>query len=119
MALNIRLARVYDELAPEDGVRALVDRLWPRGMHRQDPRVGRWFKDVAPSTELRKWYDHQPERRAAFGHRYRAELADPAMAAELDELRRLAQPGALTLVTATKEIEISHLDVLKQVLEER
>lgn len=118
-ALNIRLARVYEHPVPEDGVRVLVDRLWPRGMHRDDPRLGRWFKEVAPSNDLRKWYDHQPERHDEFCRRYREELAAPAMIPALDELRGLAKPGPLTLTTATAHIEDSELPVLKAVLEEQ
>ena len=78
--------------------------------------MGRWDKQVAPSTELRQWYGHQPDRFAEFASRYQAELAGQAGA--LDELRALADPGPLTLVTATKHLEDSHLGVLKQVLEE-
>ncbi len=115
----IRLARVYDDPAADDGVRVLADRLWPRGLHRDDPRVGRWDQQVAPSTELRRWYGHQPDRFAEFARRYQAELADPDRAGALDELRVLAAPGPLTLATATKHLEDSHLGVLKKVLEER
>lgn len=120
----IRLARVYDEPSPDDGVRALVDRLWPRGLHREDPRVGHWFKDVAPSAALRRWYGHQPKRHAEFRRRYLAELNqadvdDPSVRAALEELSSLARPGPLTLVTATKQIEGSQLGVLKEVLEGR
>jgi uncharacterized protein YeaO (DUF488 family) len=112
----MRLARVYDDPDPADGIRVLVDRLWPRGLRKQDPRVGRWCKQVAPSTELRRWYDHDLDRYAEFAHRYRAELADPELAPALDELRTLAATGPLTLVTATKQIEQSHLSVLNEVL---
>ena len=119
MALTIGLGRVYDDVTPDEGTRALVDRLWPRGLHRDDPWVGRWVKEVAPSSSLRTWYGHRPDRREEFVRRYRAELADPALADALDELRDLARRGALTLVTATKNIEDSHLAVLKEKLEER
>ena len=115
----IRLARVYDEPSPQDGTRALVDRLWPRGLHRDDPRVGHWFKDVAPSTALRQWYGHQPQRYAEFARRYRAELKGPETAPALAELRTLAHRGPLTLVTATKTIEESQLPILKKALEAR
>ena len=113
----MRTARVYDDPDPDDGIRVLVDRLWPRGLHRQDPRVGRWCKQVAPSTELRRWYDHDPDRYTEFARRYRAELSDPAMDPVLDELRALSAEGPLTLVTATKQIKQSHLGVLNEVLE--
>ena len=116
--IAMRTARVYDDPDPDDGTRVLVDRLWPRGLRTQDPRVGRWCKQVAPSTELRRWYDHDPDRYAEFARRYRAELADPAVRSALDELRALAAEGQLTLVTATKQIELSHLGVLEAVLEQ-
>jgi uncharacterized protein YeaO (DUF488 family) len=115
--IAMRIARVYDDPDPDDGIRVLVDRLWPRGLRTQDPRVGRWCKEVAPSTELRRWYDHDSDRYTEFARRYRAELADPAQAPALDELRALAADGALTLVTATKQTEQSHLGVLAAVLE--
>jgi len=113
----MRTARVYDDPDPDDGTRVLVDRLWPRGLGKQDPRIGRWCKEVAPSTELRRWYGHDPDRYAEFAQRFRAELADPAVAPALDELRALAVAGPLTLVTATKQIELSHLGVLEAALE--
>jgi len=115
----MRTARVYDDPDPDDGTRVLVDRLWPRGLGKQDPRIGRWCKEVAPSTELRRWYGHDPDRYAEFAQRFRAELADPAVAPALDELRALAVAGPLTLVTATKQIELSHLGVLAEVLQVR
>ena len=115
----MRTARVYDDPDPDDGTRVLVDRLWPRGLGKQDPRIGRWCKEVAPSTELRRWYGHDPDRYAEFARRFRAELADPAVAPALDELRALAVGGPLTLVTATKQIELSHLGVLAEVLQVR
>ncbi len=115
----MRLGRVYDDVAPGDGQRVLVDRLWPRGVHSDDPRVGQWCKEVAPSTELRKWYDHQPERFAVFAERYRAELAEPDAAGPLGEVRKLIDAGPVTLVTATKTIEQSHLPVLADVLQGR
>ena len=88
-----------------------------RGVRKDDPRVGRWCKQVAPSTELRRWYDHQPERFAGFADRYRAELAAPEAAAALAEVRSLVDAGSVTLVTATKHLEESHLPVLVEVLQ--
>jgi uncharacterized protein YeaO (DUF488 family) len=113
----MRMRRVYDAVDPDDGQRVLVDRLWPRGIAKSDPRVGRWLKDVAPSTELRHWYAHDPAKFDQFEQRFRAELADGPAAAALDELQRMADKGPLTLVTATKDIELSHLVVLTRIME--
>ena len=110
---RIRLARVYDDPGPDDGQRILVDRLWPRGFRKDDPRVGIWFKDVAPSKELREWYNHQPERFDAFEARYREELQGSEA---LDELRKLTKRGVVTLVTATREVQGSHAAVLATLL---
>jgi uncharacterized protein YeaO (DUF488 family) len=99
---RIRVARVYDEIDPEGGQRVLVDRIWPRGVPKDDPRVGIWHKDVAPSKELREWYHHQPDLFDEFASRYRAELrGSPA----LEELRKLTKREVITLVTATRELE--------------
>ena len=110
---RIRLARVYDDPGPDDGRRVLVDRLWPRGFRKDDPRVGTWFKDVAPSKELREWYSHQPERFDDFAARYREELQGSRA---LDELRKLTKSGVVTLVTATRHVEGSHAAVLATLL---
>ena len=100
-------------------MRVLVDRLWPRGIRKTDPRVGRWCKEVAPSSALRQWYGHDPDRHAEFARRYRAELAEPEQKPGLDELRALTAHGPLTLVTATRQLELSHLGVLREALEGR
>ena len=113
---RIRVARVYEDPSPDDGQRILVDRLWPRGFHKDDPRVGTWFKDVAPSKELRAWYHHRPERFDEFVARYREELQDSA---PLDELRKLTTSGVVTLVTATRDVEGSHAAVLAGLLRGR
>ena len=113
---RIRVARVYDYAGPDDGQRVLVDRMWPRGVRKDDPRVGTWCKDVAPSKELREWYHHDPERFGEFAARYREELADSAA---LDELRNLAKRGVVTLVTATREVDGSHAAVLAKLLKSR
>jgi uncharacterized protein YeaO (DUF488 family) len=110
---RIRVARVYADPSPEDGQRILVDGLWPRGFRKDDPRVGTWVKDVAPSRELRDWYDHQPERFKEFSTRYRKELQDGDA---FDELRKLAEHGFVTLVTATRDVEGSHAAVLATLL---
>jgi uncharacterized protein YeaO (DUF488 family) len=110
---RIRVARVYDDPSPDDGRRVLVDRLWPRGFRKDDPRVGTWFKDVAPSKELREWYNHQSARFDQFAERYREELQGSEA---LDELRKLTKRGVVTLVTATRDVEGSHAEVLATLL---
>ena len=115
-AATVRVRRIYDPPEDDDGHRVLVDRLWPRGVSKERARLDAWVKQVAPSNELRKWYGHLPERFDEFGRRYRAELDDPEHAPALDELRRLAGDGRLTLLTATKQPEISEAEVLLQVL---
>jgi uncharacterized protein YeaO (DUF488 family) len=113
---RIRVARVYDDPSPDDGRRVLVDRVWPRGFRRNDPRVGTWFKDVAPSKELREWYNHQPERFDEFATRYRKELQDSEA---LAELRKLTKRGVVTLVTATRDVAGSQAAVLAMLLRGR
>ncbi len=111
---RVRVERLYQDVAPADGQRVLVDGLWPRGVRKDDPRVGVWCKDVAPSRELRDWYRHDPERFDEFASRYEAELAgNPA----LQELRTLAQRGVVTLVTATRDVAESHAAVLARLLD--
>src|SRR5690349_20157360 len=95
---NLRVGRVYDDPDPRDGERVLVDRLWPRGFRKGDPRVGRWMPKIAPSTELRRWYSHEASRFEEFAARYRAELGAGEAAAALHELRELLRVGPLTLV---------------------
>jgi uncharacterized protein YeaO (DUF488 family) len=113
---EVRMRRVYDEPTRKDGTRVLVDRVWPRGLSKDEAQIDEWCKQVAPSTKLRKWYGHDPERFAEFTRRYLAELEDPVRAEALTTLRRLARDRTLTLLTATKDIEISQAAVLAEVL---
>jgi uncharacterized protein YeaO (DUF488 family) len=113
---RIKVARVYDDPDPDGGERVLVDRLWPRGFRKGDPRVGRWLPKVAPSTELRKWYSHEPARFDEFAARYTAELETEDGAAALAELRDVLRGGPVTLVTATRDLDGSHLAVLAGLL---
>jgi uncharacterized protein YeaO (DUF488 family) len=112
---RLTVSRVYDT-DPGDGERILVDRLWPRGFRKGDPRIDRWLRDVAPSTELRKWYSHQPDRFDEFAARYATELQTPEGAAALAELRDVVKAGPVTLVTATRDLAGSHVAVLKDLL---
>jgi uncharacterized protein YeaO (DUF488 family) len=113
---EVRVRRVYDGPEPDDGVRVLVDRVWPRGLAKDKAALGEWCKDVAPSTELRKWYGHDPDRFAEFTRRYQAELADADRAGALNHLRDLTKQGPVTLLTATKQVDISQAEVLADLL---
>jgi uncharacterized protein YeaO (DUF488 family) len=115
--MPIRLKRAYEAPSPEDGERYLVERLWPRGVKKDRLALTGWLKEVAPSTELRTWYGHQPDRRQEFVRRYEAELEAPEAKAALDDLRHRGETGTITLVFSTKETELSGAVVLKDVLE--
>ncbi|MFI9258055.1 DUF488 domain-containing protein [Streptomyces sioyaensis] len=115
---GLRVRRVYEAPEPADGARVLVDRLWPRGLSKEEARLTEWCKDVAPSTELRRWYGHQEERFDRFAERYRAELAQGDAPQALERLRGLADEGPLTLLTAVKDVPSSHAAVLAEVLQE-
>ncbi|MCX5013721.1 DUF488 family protein [Streptomyces sp. NBC_00555] len=112
----IRIRRIYDPPEPgADGVRVLVDRLWPRGLAKEAAAVDEWPRAVTPSTELRKWF-HGGGSAVEFRRRYEAELAEPSAVAELDRLRSLAAVGPLTLLTSVKDPASSHAAVLAELL---
>jgi uncharacterized protein YeaO (DUF488 family) len=111
-AERVRLKRVYEPAADDDGTRVLVERLWPRGVHKE--AVERWERDVAPSPELRKWYGHDPARWEEFRARYLAELRQREP--DVEALRELARAGRLTLVFAARDPEHSSAAVLREVL---
>ena len=113
---RVRVRRVYEEPDPGDGTRVLVDRIWPRGLTKARAALDEWCKDVAPSGELRKWYGHDPARFEEFGRRYRLEPEDPERAEALAHLRALAKDRPLTLLTATRQPEISEAAVLAALL---
>jgi uncharacterized protein YeaO (DUF488 family) len=112
----IRVRRVYDPPSPDDGARVLVDRVWPRGLRKDAAHLDEWAKDAAPSTELRKWYGHDPAKFDEFRRRYIDELSGAPQRKELGRLRALAAAGPVTLLTATRDVEISQAEVLAQVL---
>lgn len=111
---HIRLKRAYEPAEPEDGVRLLVDRLWPRGVSKEAAALDDWMKDIAPSTELRKWFGHDPARWEAFQRRYREELADHK--AELSHIQALAVKSTVTLVYAAHDEQHNDAVVLREVL---
>lgn len=113
-ATNVRLKRAYEPASSEDGLRFLVDRLWPRGVGKVDAELEDWLKEIAPSTELRKWFNHEPERWPDFQTRYKAELEEHSET--LQHLRDLAKSGTITLVYGTRDEEHNGAIVLRDVL---
>jgi uncharacterized protein YeaO (DUF488 family) len=111
----INIKRIYDARADDDGLRVLVERLWPRGVSKADAGVDIWLRDVAPSTELRKWYDHQPDRWPAFQKRYRAELALQVGLPAL--LKHVTTTTTVTLIYAAADTERNGAIVLREFLQ--
>jgi uncharacterized protein YeaO (DUF488 family) len=115
--LVIRVKRVYEEPSPQDGARILVDRLWPRGLTKERAAVDLWLKDVAPSTELRKWFGHDPAKWKEFQVRYRKELRKKKDALKL--LRQKSEESTVTLLYGARDEEHNAALVLKKLLEGR
>lgn len=111
----IQLKRIYDDPTPDDGLRVLVERLWPRGMTRDRARIDLWLKDVAPIAELRKWFGHDPAKWPQFQKRYWRELADNGDAVE--QLRQKAKEGKVTLIYAARDEEHNGALALKMYLD--
>lgn len=113
---TVRVKRAYDEPAPDDGMRILIDRLWPRGISKERARIDLWLKEVAPSQELRAWFGHDPEKFAEFRQRYEAELASGQAYKALTTLRDLARRGPITLVFAARDAAHANVRVLQDLL---
>lgn len=114
----IRIKRVYREPSSRDGVRILVDRVWPRGISKERARVVEWRKDLAPTTTLRKWFGHEPARWIEFRRRYRTELTQSGMVDELRKLARLSPKRTMTLVYSAADEEHNQAVVLKELIDE-
>lgn len=115
--VGLQVRRIYDAPLPTDGTRVLVDRLWPRGVNKERAALDLWLKDIAPSTELRQWFGHDPARWKGFCQRYRAELdANPAC---VEQLEALARKRPLTLLFGTRNTEQNEAVVLAAYLQER
>ena len=108
----MRVKRIYEPAAHEDGVRVLVDRVWPRGVSKSKARIDTWMKEIGPSTELRKWFGHDPARWTEFRRRYRIELTERGTL--LKELRAIARNGPLTLVYSAKDEHHNQAVVLRE-----
>ena len=114
----IQVKRVYEKPGPRDGMRILVDRLWPRGLKKEAARVQEWRKDLAPSDALRRWFKHDPDKWTEFRRRYREELSETE---KMDELRRLAAVAKrkrITLVYGAADEEHNQAVALKELLDE-
>jgi uncharacterized protein YeaO (DUF488 family) len=113
---DLAIKRIYDEPASADGHRVLVDRLWPRGITKERAHLHEWAKDVAPSTELRKWFSHDPKRMGEFRMRYLHELR-AEHPPELEALAKESEKGRVTLLYAAHDPKINHAIVLKEAIE--
>lgn len=116
--MNVVTKRIYDEPGHNDGTRVLVDRVWPRGVRKEDAQLDDWVKDAAPSTELRKWFGHDPDKFDEFADHYRRELSTSEGHKALQRLKEAVTGNRLTLLTATKDLENSHVTVLSDVVRE-
>jgi uncharacterized protein YeaO (DUF488 family) len=114
---SIAIKRAYDKPGPRDGVRILIDRLWPRGVSKAKLKLDAWPRDLTPSTSLRKWYGHEPTRFAEFRRRYEAELAKNGE--QLEVLLAMIKGRTATLITATRELDLSHAEVLRRILQKK
>ena len=114
MSCDVRVKRIYDAFDPEDGYRVLIDHVWPRGVSRERARLDEWARELAPSDELRTWFDHRAPRFAGFRERYRDELA--ARPELVDELRRHATSGRVTVLYAARDREHNNGVVLAELL---
>ncbi|MFJ6071048.1 DUF488 domain-containing protein [Streptomyces sp. NPDC093065] len=117
MAARVGYRRIYEDPTPQDGKRVLVDRLWPRGVSKERADLDEWLRDVAPSTDLRHWYHHDPQRYEEFRRRYYAELEDSDHQEPLRRLRELSAHDRVTLLTATKDVDHSEAAALAQWLD--
>ena len=113
----IKVKRVYEPASEDDGVRILVDRIWPRGVTKDKASIYKWLKEVAPSDKLRKWFAHDPEKWGEFKRRYRGELEAPEKTAILQKLKKMTKAGTVTLLFGAKEERYNNAVALKEFLE--
>ncbi|HEY7024548.1 MAG TPA: DUF488 family protein [Candidatus Limnocylindrales bacterium] len=117
--MSVRIKRAYEDPASEDGRRVLVDRVWPRGRTKEELQLHEWARDLGPSTELRKWFGHDPARWPEFQARYHRELEEPAKARKLDDLAVAAGAGTVTLVYGAHDREHNQAQVIADELNTR
>lgn len=116
--MTVKLKRVYEESAKNDGKRILVDRIWPRGVSKEKADLYEWFKEIGPSKELRQWFNHDPSKFDEFKRKYKKELQDGEQKASYDKLKSIQKENSIiTLVYAAKDEENNQAQVLKEMLE--
>jgi uncharacterized protein YeaO (DUF488 family) len=113
----IQTKRIYHESSPQDGERILVDRVWPRGMKKEEANIDDWYKVLAPSTDLRKWFGHDPEKWGKFRQRYRSELQDREKEALLTTLADKSKEGTVTLLYGSKDTDHNNAVALKSFID--
>ncbi|MYL34610.1 DUF488 family protein [Pontibacillus yanchengensis] len=115
--MSVQLKRIYQDVSNQDGMRILVDGIWPRGVSKEAAQLDEWIKDVAPSSDLRKWFGHDPDKFADFKSKYKQEMdEDEGKKQALDQLKSYVKQQKVTLLFATKEEEYNHAVVLKEIL---
>ncbi len=117
MKMNVRIKRIYEKVSRDDGARVLVDRLWPRGVSKERAKLDAWLKDIAPTSELRKWFDHDPPKWAVFKRKYKAELQANAEAVE--ELKRIGKKRKITLLYGARDSEHNEAVVIRDLISPR
>lgn len=117
--MPVKIKRAYEKPSADDGIRILVDGLWPRGLSKAELKIEIWEKEIAPSKELRNWYGHEPEKWPEFRRRFRAELEKSPRKEALGHLAEVAKQGDLTLVFGTRDAEHSNAAVIAEMIEEK
>jgi uncharacterized protein YeaO (DUF488 family) len=114
----VKTKRIYDPASPDDGRRILIDRLWPRGIKKEEAKIDEWLRDIAPSAELRKWFSHDPEKWQEFKNKYKKELKGKDKLELLEQLKKTAKKEKVTVLFSAKDIAHNNAVVLKELLEE-
>lgn len=115
---RIQIKRINEEASPADGMRVLIDRIWPRGISKEKAQLTVWMREVTPSTALRTWFKHDPDKLDEFARRYRDELSSPFVQPYLEQLRLWSKDNTVTLLYAAKDEHCNHAIILKQYLEQ-
>ncbi len=117
--MTVKLKRIYEDKSDNDGKRILVDRVWPRGVSKENAKLDEWFKEIGPTKELRQWFDHDPDKFETFTKKYRKELQSGEQKASFDKLKAMEKDNAtITLVFSAKDEQHNQAQVLKEMLEQ-